>query len=273
MVNRTKLVTGAAALVSAGSLAFAGATLASADTTSAQNSGTTNASSPSTDGQNGQGDQSRQDGPNREGGQGARGGHEHTEVTGAAATKVGDAVKAKDSGITVESVRKDPDGSYDVMGTKDGKRVMVEVSADLKTVEVRQGGPGDHGGPGGARMNLTEVTGADATKVGNAVKVKDAGFTVQEVRKDAEGRFHVRGTKGGQPAMAHVSADLKTVEVRQGGPGGHGGPGEHHGGPRGDQDGQEQSQGQQGGARQAPSAPNTTPSTGTAPTDVPSRAA
>jgi hypothetical protein len=31
-------------------------------------------------------------------------------------------------------VRKDPDGSYDVVGTKGGANVMFDVSADLATV-------------------------------------------------------------------------------------------------------------------------------------------
>jgi hypothetical protein len=42
----------------------------------------------------------------------------------------------------VATVVKDEDGSYDVFGTKGGSPVMVEVSKDLKTVEVRTGGPG-----------------------------------------------------------------------------------------------------------------------------------
>ncbi len=62
-----------------------------------------------------------------------------TPVTGAEADKVIAAVKAKDSAVSVTSVRKDPDGSYDALGTKDGKNVMVEVSADLQTIEVRTG--------------------------------------------------------------------------------------------------------------------------------------
>ena len=73
---------------------------------------------------------------------GPGGGHEHTAVTGSELTKVTAAVKAKDSAITVTSVQKDPDGSYDVHGTKAGAPVMVEVSKDLKTIEVRTGGPG-----------------------------------------------------------------------------------------------------------------------------------
>lgn len=78
-----------------------------------------------------------------------RGGHEHTTVTGDEATRVKEAVTAKDSAVTVEQVLKDPDGSYDVIGTKAGQRVMVEVSKDLKTVEVRTGGRGGHGRHGG----------------------------------------------------------------------------------------------------------------------------
>ena len=77
------------------------------------------------------------------------GGHDHTTVTGDEAAKVRAAVKAKDATLTVEQVRKDPDGSYDAMGTKAGQHVMVEVSKDLATVEVRTGGPGGHGGHGG----------------------------------------------------------------------------------------------------------------------------
>lgn len=69
------------------------------------------------------------------GGKGGPGGT-HTEVTGDEATKVTDAVTAWDSGYTVTSVQKDDDGSYDVHATKaDGTTVMLEVSADLTTIE------------------------------------------------------------------------------------------------------------------------------------------
>ena len=49
-------------------------------------------------------------------------------------------------------MRKDPDGSYDALGTKAGAPVFFDVSADLKTVTAATrgpGGPGGHGGPGG----------------------------------------------------------------------------------------------------------------------------
>ena len=59
-----------------------------------------------------------------------------------------DAVTAYDDAITVDSVLEDPDGSYDVLGTKDGEPVMLEVSADLATITERTGGPGGPGGPG-----------------------------------------------------------------------------------------------------------------------------
>jgi hypothetical protein len=58
-------------------------------------------------------------------------------VTGDEATKVTAAVTAKDSAVTVSEVRKDADGSYDVVGTKDSKKVLYEVSADLTTVTAR----------------------------------------------------------------------------------------------------------------------------------------
>src|SRR3982751_5465683 len=46
-----------------------------------------------------------------------------TPVTGDDLAKVAAAVKAKDAAVTVTSVQKDPDGSYDVSGTKAGAKV------------------------------------------------------------------------------------------------------------------------------------------------------
>ncbi|MGB7963670.1 MAG: hypothetical protein WCF12_12030 [Propionicimonas sp.] len=66
---------------------------------------------------------------------GGRGGPStDTPVTGAEADKVSAAVTAKDSAVTVTSVRKDPDGSYDALGTKAGASVRFDVSADLATI-------------------------------------------------------------------------------------------------------------------------------------------
>ena len=70
-----------------------------------------------------------------------------TAVTGDEAQKVVDAVEAKHDDITVTSVRMDPDGSYDALGTQGGTPVLVDVSSDLSTITVNAG-PG--GAPGGA---------------------------------------------------------------------------------------------------------------------------
>ena len=74
-----------------------------------------------------------------------RGGSADTPVTGAEAAKVTAAGKAKDSSVTVTSVRKDADGSYDVLGTKSGSQVMYDVSKDLKSITLNtfRGGHGD----------------------------------------------------------------------------------------------------------------------------------
>jgi len=148
---------------------------------------------------------------------GGPGGHAHTEVTGTELAKVTAAVKAKDSTVTVQRVQKDPDGSYDVIGTKDGSPVMLEVSKDLKTIQTRTGGPGGGGRGGHAH---TEVTGTELAKVTAAVKAKDSTVTVQRVQKDPDGSYDVIGTKDGSPVMLEVSKDLKTIQTRTGGPGG-----------------------------------------------------
>lgn len=97
-------------------------------------------------------------------GDGKRGGHAHTEVTGDEADKVVAAVEAKDSAVTVESVRKDEDGSYDAMGTRDGEKVAFEVSADLATITERTGGKGGrHGSRGGADDRSTSPDDAGDT--------------------------------------------------------------------------------------------------------------
>ena len=68
-----------------------------------------------------------------------RGGSDHTPVTGDELAKVTAAVQAKDPSFTVSSVRKDPDGSYDVFGTKSGAPAGYDVSADLQTITERTG--------------------------------------------------------------------------------------------------------------------------------------
>ena len=129
-----KILTGAAAVVAAAGLIGTGAALS--------NAATTPSTSPTT-GSYGTapGGYGRPDG--------AANPHNDATVTGAELTKVTDAVKAKDSAVTVSSVRKDPDGSYDVFGTKAGAMVMLEVSKDLKTITTNTHGPGGPGGPRG----------------------------------------------------------------------------------------------------------------------------
>jgi hypothetical protein len=155
-------------------------------------------------------------------GYGHPGASNDTPVTGDELAKVTAAVKAKDSAATVTTVRKDPDGSYDVLATKAGATVMYEVSADLKTITERQGG---HRGGGRGEAAGTAVTGDELAKVTAAVRAKDASVTVSNVRKDSDGAYHVFATKAGSRAMYEVSADLKTITERQGGHGGgRGGP-------------------------------------------------
>ena len=108
--NKMGLAVGAA--VAAGALVFGGAALANA----ASGTSLTSAAYSSSDYGRGEG-----------------GGSADTAVTGAEAAKVTAAVKAKDSSVTVTGVRKDPDGSYDVLGTKAGTNVFYDVSADLTT--------------------------------------------------------------------------------------------------------------------------------------------
>ncbi|GAA1750925.1 hypothetical protein [Nostocoides vanveenii] len=213
--NLTAVTVGAAGLLLAGGGAIAYA--ASSDST--PNTTSTSAPSGSTSGSEG-GTTGKQDFR-------GSGGHAHTPVTGAELTKVTDAIKAKDSAVTVAGVQKDEDGSYDAFGTKAGAPVRVQVSADLKTITVETGlgrGPGGMGG--GAH---TPVTGAELTKVTDAIKAKDSAVTVAGVQKDEDGSYDAFGTKAGAPVRVQVSADLKTITVETGlgrGPGGMGG---HHG--------------------------------------------
>ena len=145
----------------------------------------------------------------RAGGEGEASGD--TPVTGAELAKVTAAVAAKDSAVTVTSVRKDPDGSYDVFGTRSGSQVRFDVSADLKTITL---GGGRHGGGGrgsGGGAADTPVTGTELAKVTAAVEAKDSAVTVTSVRKDPDGSYDVVGTRSGSQVMYDVSADLTTI--------------------------------------------------------------
>lgn len=129
-MRNTRLITAASGILAAAAgLVAGGAALANASTP---------ASAPAATGY-----YSTNAGPQ---GPGQGRGSNDTPVTGTELTNVKDAVKAKDSAITVTQVRKDPDGSYDVFGTKSGSPVMLEVSKDLKTISVNSHGPGN--GPG-----------------------------------------------------------------------------------------------------------------------------
>ena len=147
-MNIKKLGIGAASLAAVGALVLGGATFASA------------ADNPTPTTQSSAGATSS---PDATGKAGQSGGSQDTPVTGEEATKVSAAVTAKDSAVTVESVRKDPDGSYDVLGTKAGARVMFDVSADLATVTENAGGPGMGGGKGGHGQRGQQQSAASAT--------------------------------------------------------------------------------------------------------------
>ncbi len=207
-MSNTKIITAACGVVAAAGLIATGATLSNAATPAAQT---------------GTGTYSNAFGSGVPSGDRGHGSND-TPVTGTELSKVKAAVKAKDSAVTVTDVRKDPDGSYDVFGTKSGSPVMLEVSKDLKTITTRAGrGPGGQGHGGQGRgMNDTPVTGTELSNVKAAVKAKDSTVTVTDVRKDPDGSYDVFGTKSGSPVMLEVSKDLKTITAGPG-RGGHGG--------------------------------------------------
>ncbi|MBD2760217.1 hypothetical protein IEE94_11940 [Yimella sp. cx-573] len=221
MAHRKLLAT--ASLAAIGVVGVAGAAAANAESGSTAFSSSSSSNSSDSVG--------TRDGKGGRDGQGGKERHAHTAVTGTEATNVKNAVTAKYSGITITEVRKDPDGSYDVLATKSGNRVMYEVSKDLKSISERTGGGprGDHGGRGGkggpggkAHHAHTAVTGTEATNVKNAVTAKYSGITITEVRKDPDGSYDVLATKSGNRVMYEVSKDLKSISERTGG------------GPRGD---------------------------------------
>lgn len=223
MTDKKKTATFASVAV-AGLIVAGGATAAlnaNAETTTTGNNGSSYGASAG-DGQQGKGTQTGQNQGDQDGRGGhGRGGHMMgTEVTGSELTKVTDAVKAKDKAFTVEHVMKDSDGAYHVMGTTSGNRAGYEVSKDLKTITAHTMGDRDgKSGPGGqARHSHTAATTDETAKVKAAVKAKDSAVTVESVQKDPDGSYDVQGTKSGSKVMVEVSKDLKTIEVRTGGP-------------------------------------------------------
>jgi hypothetical protein len=79
-----------------------------------------------------------------------------TAVTGDELAKVTAGLKAKDPSVTVTSVRKDPDGSYDVFGTMSGTNVRYDVSADLKSITAGTPHQGHREGPRPAPSSSTK---------------------------------------------------------------------------------------------------------------------
>jgi hypothetical protein len=192
-MSTNRIVTGVAAVVAAAALVGTGAALSNAASTPSPT--TTAAVEGAPDGSAN---------PNND-----------TPVTGSELSKVTVAVKATDSAVTVTSVRMDPDGSYDVFGTKAGATVMLEVSKDLKTITTNTGGGRHHGGGGN---NDTPVTGTALAQVTAAVKAKDSSVTVTSVRMDPDGSYDVFGAKAGATVMLELSKDLKTITTTTAGP-------------------------------------------------------
>jgi hypothetical protein len=143
----------AAALAAAGVVGVTGAAIASA----ADDSTSTSTPSTSSDARPGGGEGDTN--------QGMPGGSQDEAVTGDEAQGVADAVEAQDPGVTIDTVRKDPDGSYDALGTKDGSPVFYDVSADLATVTEHTGGPG------GARPDAGSPTSTDPAEADTASSV------------------------------------------------------------------------------------------------------
>ena len=195
-----KISLAAAGVVMIGGIVLGAASLASADPASPSPSASAGATTES-------------DRPGR------NGASSDAAVTGDELAKVKAAMTAKDSSVTVSSVRKDPDGSYDVLGTKGGAEVFYDVSADLKTFTLNadRGGKGGHGrGEGSADA---AVTGDELAKVKAAMTAKDSSVTVSSVRKDPDGSYDVLGTKAGAEVFYDVSADLKTFTLNTHGAG------------------------------------------------------
>jgi hypothetical protein len=153
-MRRKTLGLAATSLAAFGAFALTGAAIANAA------DGSTPTASPSASASVSTGDRAG-------GGPGGR--SQDTAVTGAEADKVIAAVKAKDSSAAIDAVRKDPDGSYDALGTKDGHRVFYDVSADLKTITENAGGPGGPGGTSSGGTTSTDRSGANASITSNAI--------------------------------------------------------------------------------------------------------
>lgn len=150
-----------------------------------------------------------------------RDGHGHaapTPVSSTVVAAVKAAVTARYAGVTIQDVRQAPDGSYDAFGTNaQGAHVHYDVSHNYRTITLDTRGPEGHGPRHGEhRVPGTAVTGAAAVRVKAAIVARYPGFTINDVRQDADGSYRAPGTKGTTRAFFTVSKDLATVTEHTG---------------------------------------------------------
>ncbi len=160
-----KLALGLAGAAAAGALAIGGATLANAETSptpsSSATAGGTDGSATATAPE---GQAPADGGTGQTGRGGPGGGSQDTPVTGDKLAEVEAAVKDEDPSITIEEVRMDPDGSYDVLGTSGGEKVFYDVSADLTKIDLAEGPAGGGGQPpAGGSSGSTAAASSDGT--------------------------------------------------------------------------------------------------------------
>lgn len=145
---KIRIVPVAAGLAAATGIALAGASLASADTTTQPSAATAYGQSAPAQGEapagagqgspNGNTDPSK---PMRS---------DETLLTGDVAAKVTAAAKAEEPTATIERVETDSDGVYEAhMVRTDGTHIIVQVDKSYAVTAVQEGGAGGPGGQGG----------------------------------------------------------------------------------------------------------------------------
>lgn len=136
---KIRIVPVAAGLAAATGIALAGASLASADTTTPSSAATAyGQSAPAQGSPNGNTDPSK---PMRS---------DETLLTGDVAAKVTAAAKAKEPTATIERVETDSDGVYEAhMVRTDGTHIIVQIDKSYAVTAVQEGGAGGPGGKGG----------------------------------------------------------------------------------------------------------------------------
>ena len=163
MKKPSTIIIGAATLAAAVGVAIAGASLASADST------TTNSNGYAAPQQGGYGQsapgQYAQDGPNGQAPDPHKAFHPgETLLTGTTKDKVTAAAKAKEPGATIERVETDAEGVYEAhMVRTDGTHITVQIGKDFTVTAVQvqgQGGPGrSHDGPPAGAPSGSGTTG------------------------------------------------------------------------------------------------------------------